>query len=352
MTRENVIRSLIGLGVILVLFIGGMWRTGVVENPATTGDTMGTSYTVKIAEKVSQRKLSAIKQEIEQALAEVNRQMSTWDPKSEISRFNHSRSLDPVECSPAFASVTTEALALSAETAGAFDPTLQPLLNLWGFGSEGEDYNVPSDEDVSVIREITGWKKISAGDQWIQKSEPETSLALGAIAKGHGVDVLAAIMNERGFNNWYVEIGGELKVSGVNPDGAPWKLGVQWPTTNPLNQKVIGVVHLDGSAMATSGDYRNYIEEDGALFSHILDPRTGQAIKSDLASVTVIAPTCMEADGIATALFVMGAKDGLAWVEHRTGVEALFLTRAGNEEFTELFSSGFKEATRYDSRID
>lgn len=348
MTPAQVTKSLIGLGLIIVLFVGGMMRSGTITNPATGGETMGTGYSVKITGKIKQSKLEEIHKRIEAELVEVNRQMSTWDPESEISRFNHFQSLDGFQCSEAFATVVRRALELSKGSGGAFDPTLQPLLNLWGFGSEAEEMQVPDAEAIAVIKETTGWDKLKVDEHSkLWKSEPELSLALGAIAKGYGVDVVGRILVEFGLENWFVEIGGEVLAHGVNPDGVPWRIGIQYPTTNPMSTKLQGIVSVKEGAIATSGDYRNYMEEDGVVYSHILDPRTGYAVKSDTASVTVSAPECMDADGMATALFVMGADEGIAWVETMENVETMILVRGENGEIAERFSSGFVEATGY-----
>lgn len=347
MNRRQIISVILGLIIVLILGVGGYFRSQYIENPAHWGETMGTSYSVKVSGKVSQQKLAVLFEEIERALAAVNRQMSTWDPNSEISRFNHSRSTENFPCSAELAFVVKRALAFSKSTDGAFDPTLQPLLNLWGFGSESDERKIPSAGEISEIREKTGWGKISVTDKGLKKSEPELSLALGAIAKGYGVDAVASVMRANGFESWFVEIGGEVLVRGVNAEGVPWRVGIQSPTTNPMDQGLQGIVHLTNGAVATSGDYRNYIEEDGRLFSHILDPRDGMTALSDTASVSVFAPTCMDADGLATALFVMGHEAGLRWTEQQNDIEALFLIRTDDGKIIQKFSSGFVEATGY-----
>ncbi|QBG46816.1 FAD:protein FMN transferase [Verrucomicrobia bacterium S94] len=352
MTPKQVRQSLFALVVILVLTIGGMLRSGTIENPATGGETMGTGYSVKITGKVKQKTLRHIYEQIEARLTEINRQMSTWDPESEISRFNHYRSLDAFQCSEEFAQVVRRALELSEESGGAFDPTLQPLLNLWGFGSEADARNVPDDEAIRIVKETTGADKLRIDDSArLRKTEPEISLALGAIAKGYGVDAVGRILSEAGLENWFVEIGGEVLAQGVNPDGVPWRIGIQFPTTNPLSEKLQGIVHVNGGAIATSGNYRNYIKENGMVYSHILDPRTGRAVKSNTASVTVSASSCMDADGLATALFVMGPDEGIAWVETLENVETMFLIRDENGKIVERFSSGFRQATGYSSEL-
>jgi len=348
MTRTSIIRLFIGLTLVLVLGVGGYWRAQYIEHPACVGQTMGTSYSIRIAGKVKRSVLKRLTEQVDAELLEVNRQMSTWDPDSEISAFNHSTSTNIIKVSEDFARVVARALEFSKDTAGAFDPTLQPLLNLWGFGSEGEENGIPSGADILAAKAATGWQDVSVdGPDRLCKHRPDLSLALGAIAKGYGVDAIARILADQGFENWFVEIGGEVIVHGYNPEGVPWKIGIQYPDTDPLDDRLQGILHISSGAVATSGDYRNYMEVDGAIYSHILDPRTGRAALSDTASVTVYAPNCTDADAMATALFVMGADEGINWIEQRPDAEAMFLLRNGHGEIIERFSSGFTAATGY-----
>jgi len=347
MPRGTIIRTAAGLVLILVLGIGGFMRAATIEHPVLWGPTMGTSYSVKISGKIKRTELQRLSKEIDEALLEVNRQMSTWDPESEISRFNQAEAGKPFSVSEPFATVVATALELSESTKGAFDPTLQPLLNLWGFGSSGKSRSVPSDEAIAATKATTGWQQLAVTNNTLSKTIPELALDLGAIAKGYGVDAIGKLLAQAGLENWFVEIGGEVLVSGINPQDVPWRIGIQYPTTNPMDERLQGIVHLSGGAVATSGDYRNYIVEDGVVYSHILDPRTGRAVRSGTAGVTVTAPSCMEADGIATALFVMGPEEGMAWIEHRPDVECMFLLHGENGQITERFSSGFARAAGY-----
>ena len=348
MTRASITRFLLGLALVLVLGIGGCWRSQYVENPARWGQTMGTSYSIRISGKIKRTVLKQLTQQIDAELLEVNRQMSTWDPDSEISSFNHSTSTAPVKVSEDFAKVVARALEFSNATAGAFDPTLQPLLNLWGFGSEGEEHGVPSDAEILSTKASTGWQKISVDlPDRLCKALPDVSLALGAIAKGYGVDTIVRILQEGGFENWFVEIGGEVVVQGLNPEGVPWKIGIQYPDIDPMDDRLQGILHISNGAVATSGDYRIYREVNGSIYSHILDPRTGFTALADTASVTVYASNCTDADAMATSLFVMGVDEGIEWIEKRPDAEAMFLVRAEDGKIIERFSSGFTEATGY-----
>ena len=338
-----------GLLLVAVLGIGGYYRSLYLENPGYQGDTMGTSFSIRISGRVRKIELRRLRRLIDAALVDVNKQMSTWDAESEISRFNHSGSTDPFPVSADFATVVRRAITLSDTSGGAFDPTLQPLLNLWGFGSEGGVRAVPSDEAIQAAKAMTGWTKITVTqDDALRKTEPGVSLALGAIAKGYGVDRIGRILREEGFEDWFVEIGGEVVVQGLNPGGEPWRIGIQYPGMLPQEDRVQGVLHLTAGAVATSGDYRNYLVKDGVIYSHILDPRSGRAVLTDTASVSVYAPDCTEADGLATTLFVMGPQEGLEWIETMPGIEALFLVRSEGA-IIEKFSSGFVGATGYTS---
>lgn len=340
---------IVGLCALLVLLLGFIlfWSSTYQTNPKLSGSTMGTRFNIQIAERVSIKKLRELTPLIDEELAEINRQMSTWDSQSEISRFNHSFSIDSIPVSEPFAEVVQQALVLSKESNGAFDPTLEPLLNLWGFGSESITDVVPSDEEIAETKALTGWHKITVpSPSTLRKTEPQVSLDLGAIAKGYGVDAIGRLLLEKGFENWYIEIGGELIVHGNNPKGKPWRIGVQDPSTTSECDQYQGTLQISSGAVATSGDYRNYFEEEGQIFSHILDPRTGRSVRSHTASVTVYAPNCTLADGMATGLFVMGPEEGLDWVERTPNVEALFMIR-DEGAIIEKFSSGFLTETGY-----
>lgn len=344
MPRKKIIQVIFGFALVAAFGIRSLY----VRHPILTGWTMGTSYSVTVKGFVSRHALHALSQQIETELVEVNRQMSTWIPESEISRFNISTSTEPFSVSADFASVVKESIELSQSTGGAFDPTLQPLLKVWGFGSEGVEHQVPSDAAIVRAKSMTGWRHLTSdGVSSIQKDMPALALDLGAIAKGYGVDAIGQLLERNGYANWFVEIGGEVAVRGTNPKGIPWRIGIQYPTTNPMDDRLQGIVNLSKGAVATSGDYRNYIEQDGVIYSHILDPRSGRAVLSDTASVTVTAPDCTLADGVATALFVMGADEGLAWVEQRPDIEAMFLIRGENGKIFEKYSSGFGTASSY-----
>ena len=319
------------------------------RNPAWTGETMGTLYSIKLADSpLGRRALRSLQEEVDRCLIEVNRQMSHYQPDSELSRFNRHASTEPFPVSPGFASVVRFALELSGRSGGVFDPTLGPLIDAWGFGAPGPVTEPPSNEEVEEARQQAGARHLSVTlEGKLVKAIPGLHLNLSAVAKGYGVDEAARVIREHGFSNAFVEIGGEVVAFGHNAEGQKWRIGVDAPRADALpGEELETIVHLSGLAVATSGDYRNYfVDEQGTRFTHILDPRTGRPIQHNLASVSVVAPDCMTADGLATALFVMGAEAGMKWLESWPGIEALFIVREPDGRFTCLPSPGFIELT-------
>ena len=340
--------KLIWLGACVLLFLFAFCSFQGTRDPAWGGTTMGTFYTIRLADRLRSAEIREIKAAVEERLAEVNRQMSTWDPDSEISQFNGFDSREPFPVSPEFAGVVRRALKISALTDGAFDPTVKPLVDHWGFGSAvakgyGETgRSLREDTSLDSVMESVGWRKVSLEGGLLAKKHPAVQLDLSAIAKGYGVDSVAEVIRSFGVENFLVEIGGEVTAFGFNPDGQPWRIGIESP--HPDVGGIIQVVPLSGRAMATSGDYRNFrTREDGTRFSHIIDPHTGRPSESDVASVSVLANSCMDADAVATALFVLGAEQGAAGVEQRPDLDAFFILHSTNQTFTTLSTDGFPE---------
>lgn len=273
------------------------------------GRTMGTSFVVKVAGEVPGQQRNEIEQQINGVLEEVNRQMSTYLADSEISQFNRYRETDWFPISKDFAAVLQQALELSEKSGGSFDITVGPLVNLWGFGPEQrESESIPSAADIEARRAFTGYQHLAVRltPPAVKKSLPELNCDLSAIAKGFGVDKVADYLEGLGVKNYMVEIGGEVRVKGQSPTGF-WRIGVERPD-DPTGLQA--VLEISNNAMATSGDYFNYFEKDGVRYSHTIDPRTGRPITHKLASVTVIHHSCTLADGLATAIDVMGPESG------------------------------------------
>jgi thiamine biosynthesis lipoprotein len=307
-----------------------------------SGQTMGTTYAVKIVIPTEQAmNAQGISDRIESRLLAINRAMSTYVADSELSRFNTAETVEPVEVSKGLRFVLTHALEISAATQGAFDPTVGPLVNAWGFGPEKRG-GTPSEETLATLKTRVGYQKVTVQDAkgTIRKSQGDVYIDLSAIAKGYGVDEIASLLNEAGMQDYLVEIGGELRGKGLNRRRMPWRLAVERPKAGPGEVHKNAVIALGTGAMATSGDYRNYYELEGKRVSHTLDPRSGQPIEHMLASVTVVAPTCIKADGWATALNVLGAVEGLK-IANAMELSAFFLVREADGAFSERSTAGF-----------
>lgn len=282
-----------------------------------SGPTMGTRFTVKIFEPPNFEE--DVRLEVDALLRRINDQMSTYLPKSEISRFNDSESLDWFPVSLETATVTQFAQTLAEKTGGAFDVTIEPLVNAWSFGPKERKRVVPTEQEIKQLLEEIGYEKLQVrlDPPALKKSVPQLEIDLSSVAKGYAVDRVVAKLNELGAENVFVEIGGEVCTSG-DKAGMPWQVGIQVPDmiqeaillAQPLN-----TMPASDQAMATSGDYRNYFEVDGIRYSHTIDPRSGRPIEHGLASISVIASSCMEADAWATAINVVGEKAGVALAE-------------------------------------
>jgi len=268
---------------------------------------MGTSFSIKIIKDVPEIDYSTIEPSVNSLLIEVNRQMSTYQDDSEISRFNQYTGTEWFEVSDDFANVLQQALRISEVSNGAFDVTVGPLVNLWGFGPEHQLDKVPSRNEIEARKEMVGYDKLSVRDEppAVKKDSPEIYIDLSAIAKGFGVDKVSEYLDNLGVNHYMVEIGGEVRAKGKKGD-RNWRIGVNSPNGDDL-KKVLTVSNI---AIATSGDYFNYFEKDGVRYSHTIDPRTGRPVTHKLASVTVLHDSCTLADGFATAIDVLGPEKG------------------------------------------
>lgn len=263
-------------------------------------------------------------EQIERVLARVNRLMSTYDPGSELSRFNRLPVGVPMAVSPETVDVVAAARRVADETGGAFDPTVAPLVALWGFGADAAG-DPPTEVELRAAAETVDYRRVEHGHAppSLRKLAPVT-LDLSAIAKGYAVDRLAKVLDESGCVAYLVELGGEIRVKGTAPGGGVWRIGVDAPTAGGF----ASTIALRRGALATSGDYRQYRELDGERLSHIIDPRTGRPIRHGVASVTVVTDQAMFADAYATALLVMGEDEGRRFAQDR-GLAALFIVRRG-----------------------
>jgi len=328
------------LGLLAVLALGAC--EGAPDKVTLQGQTMGTYWRVSYLAEGGAPAPAAVKTQLEDALVAVNASMSTWDPQATISQFNNGESLEPFPIEPAFATVVAAAQAVSAASGGAFDVTVGPLIDLWGFGAGGERRATPpSAEAITEAQARVGFGKlvVRADPPSLQRTAPGVEVDLSALAKGYGVDVLAAVLGEAGLGNYLVDIGGEVRARGVNDRGVPWRIGVEVPdpSARGLVQEALPLKDL---SLATSGDYRNFFEADGVRYSHTIDPRTGYPIPQRVASVTVAHREALWADAWATAMNVLGPEAGLALAERQT-LPVLFILYDG-EGFERRANAAFE----------
>ena len=317
-----------------------------------TGETQGTYFTVKFVPPAAWTgRVDTVGRALKECFAGIDRQMSAYVPDSEISAFNRSTSTAPFAVSAAFAEVVQFGLGLSEKSGGAFDMTVGPLVRLWGFGPADAARGTPADEDAATARARVGWTNLSVtADGRLCKARPDLVLDVDAVAQGFTVDAASRVLTGFGLTNHMVEIGGEVFASGVNRAGQRWRIGVDRPRPDALpGEELQGVLNVSGFAVSTSGDYRHYRRDDkGMTLSHIVDPRTGQPVRRPQCSVTVIAPDCLTADGLATALSTLGPETGLAWLPTAwPTAEAMFIVRTPDGRFTEQFTPGFRARTGY-----
>ncbi len=280
-------------------------------------------------------------------LDEVDRLMSTWKPESELSRFNAWVPQGPDDSfpvSPWTAEAVAMSLAASADSDGAFDPTVLPLVELWGFGAAGARTDEPSAAQIEAALERVGWRRVQVRANRLSKEAAGVGLDLSGSAPGFAADLISARLVELGFPNHLVEVGGEVLVHGHGPAGRPWRIGIEQPMDDAAQGEFLNTtIEVRDCAITTSGDYRKFrLGADGRRLSHEIDPRTGRPITHALASVTVIAPQCGPADALATAFMVLGPEAALALAERLPAVEAYLLVREGGG-FRALRTSGFPQ---------
>lgn len=325
-----VLAALVGLTAYFYIGRGKARTPAVLE-----GRTMGTGWRVVL--DTGRPPTAALRNEIEELLADIERSMSTFDPDSELSRFNRHASTAPVRVSSQLVEVVSLALSISRASGGAFDPTVGPMVDAWGFGPAPRPVRPPSEVELAAMRERVGWAKLSVHGDTLVKSHPLLELDLSAIAKGYAVDRVALLLEERGYTNHLVEIGGEVRASGRTAGGRRFLVGVETPFVN--GHGVYARLALDG-ALATSGNYRNVYELAGERVAHTLDPRTGKPAKHRLLSASVLHERCAVADAWATALMVVGPER--AWdLAHAQGLEVLLLVETERGRVEARVTPGF-----------
>jgi thiamine biosynthesis lipoprotein len=308
---------------------------------------MGTTYSVTVASHPQAVRHEAIQSVIDGVLDEVNRSLSTYDARSEIARFNASATTDPIAVSTSLRAIAAIAGEVSAATGGAFDITVGPLVQAWGFGVDSPALErMPSQDAINRLEADVGFARLELvpDGRSLRKAVPGLQLDVNGIAPGYAVDLIAERFDALGVQDYLVELGGEVRAHGRSPRGRPWRVAVEAPLSG--ERKPYALVELDGLAVSTSGDYRDFRETNGHRYSHTIDPRTGAPIANGLASVSVVHRSTAFADAYATALMVLGTDAGME-LAGRLGLAAMFIERNANGPgFTERSTPAFDQLRR------
>lgn len=311
---------------------GTPWAATDIQR--SEGSVFGTIYHLTYQSEKS------LQEGIDNALKEVDASLSPFNKESVITAINNNTSMDT---NPMFVEVFTLAQEVSKETGGAFDITVAPLVNLWGFGFKNMD-NV-NQEKVDSLLPFVGYQKVKLVDGKIQKECPETMLDCSAIAKGYGVDAVGKYFESQGISNYMVEIGGEVRVRGFNPRGELWHVGINKPNDDPasISTDIEQVIQITQLAMATSGNYRNYYEKDGKKYAHTIDPHTGYPVQHSILSSTVLAQDCATADAYATAFMVLGMDEAKKVLKKHPELMAFFIYSDKDGEMKDWMTEGMEK---------
>lgn len=303
------------------------------------GHTMGTGWSVQFAGTPVDGSVADMREAVESALERVNAQMSTYREDSHISRFNTAPAGEAVTLPDEFRTVLRGALDVAELTGGALDPTVGPLVNLWGFGPDGSVTRAPDEQAIREAAARVGWRQLRYDDESGTLVQPGgVYLDLSAVAKGYAVDLIGGVLDAHGIEAWLVDIGGDMRARGRKPDGSRWRVAIERPVVG--SREIHTVIEPGDMAVATSGNYRNFFRYQGREYSHIIDPRSGYPVSAELPSVTVVDTTAKRADALATALSVLGPEEAYRFaLEHDLAV--LLLVRE-NGEVVERATAAFE----------
>ena len=336
-SKQHSIGALVGLAVAALLIWG--WK----DEPRlryfrNEGKVFGTYYNIRYEAKAD------LQDSIDAALTAFDNSLSMFNPHSILSAINANRD---TTTDAAFEAMWAEAERVYALSNGAFDITVAPLVNYWGFGfAEKQSSIINHQSSIDSLLSFIGFEKVALVNHRVVKDDYRTQIDGGAVAKGQACDMIAAVLSRQGCTNWLVDIGGEVVAHGVNDKGAPWHIGITKPNLNNegAQEDLQQVLAVSDICMATSGNYRNYYYADGERRSHTIDPRTGYPVQHSLLSATVVSSSCMRADALATACMVLGAEEALAMID-RAGDAACYLIVAENDSLQVVQSAKWAEMT-------
>ncbi|MGM3173072.1 FAD:protein FMN transferase ApbE [Dickeya lacustris] len=317
--------------------------TTEVSRPLTVfeGKTMGTFYSVKISGELPVQS-AQLQHDIDAVLEQANNDISTYRSESVLSRFNRYSGSEPQPIPSGMADIILAAQRIGRATGGAMDITVGPLVNLWGFGPQKQPVTIPTQAQIDEARRKVGLEHLrlisTHQGEWLQKDLPDLYVDLSTLGEGYGADVLAQLMTRNGISHYLVSVGGAISSRGVNGQGQPWRVAIQKPTDK--ENAIQAAVDLQGYGISTSGSYRNYFEQDGKRYSHVIDPATGRPITHQLVSATVIARTALEADGWDTGLMVLGPEKALELAKQQ-GLAVYLITKT-DKGFETMMTPQFK----------
>lgn len=343
MPNSTLNKSVLATAVSALVFCAGISGCNSEKSADTTfqlsGRTMGTTFNIVLVSPPAAVNLSDLESEIYEELEAIERAMSTYMETSELSKFNRYPGSDWFRVSAELCFVVDAAIEISRVSGGAFDVTVGPIVNIWGFGPDAREHPLPNRQEISRLLLVTGPDRIDADCHIpaIRKTHESVYVDLSAIAKGYGVDRVADLAASQGISDYLVEIGGEIRLAGHNQAGTDWSIAIESPV--PGSRIVHTILALTDTAIASSGSYRNFVEHEGKIYAHTIDPRSGFPVEHNGAAVSVIAKTAMMADAMATAILVLGPDEGLSLAE-REGIATMFLIRS-NGKISEKRSSTF-----------
>lgn len=306
------------------------------------GNTMGTTYHISYLSN----KNNLLQKEIDSLLVDFSNSLSTYIPSSTISGANGEDTLFEVD--EYFAKVFMKSQEVSEKTDGAFDVSVMPLVNLWGFGTK-KDTVVPNKREIDSVLRFVGYNKVSLtnddGKYFFHKNNSKVQVTFNAIAQGYCVDLIAEFLESKGKENYLVEIGGEVRTKGKNQDGEWWKIGIDKPIddSDPENRELKAILQLQNQSLNTSGNYRNFYYNKGNKYSHEIDPQKGYPVRNNLLSVSVVAKDCMSADAYATAFMVMGYEKSMGFMQKDSMMDAYFIYVDSSGKMKTAMTEGVKK---------